>query len=47
MPRKKKREMEFYDKKTGNPIVGDEPGVGTYSDLEMGQHPLLGGIDKY
>ena len=36
-----------YDKKTGDPIVGNEPGVGTYSDLEAGDHPLLGSLNKY
>jgi len=36
-----------YDKKTGNPIIGDEPGIGTYSDLEAGNHSLLGSKNKY
>ena len=28
-------------------MQSEEPGIGTYTDLEMGQHPLLGSLDKY
>ena len=37
----------YNDIDPNTPGIQTDPGVGTFSDLEMGNHPAIGGMDNY